>query len=108
MIDWDKRVLAPTMGVFGEPVTYTPAGGSPFSVNGVYDEAYKTDIQFEDGLVGATATKPLLGVRLSEFALPPAQNDRLYIPRVDLHFIVTDVQADSHGWAKLILNRTAP
>ncbi|TAL89282.1 MAG: hypothetical protein EPN62_08770 [Candidimonas sp.] len=105
MIDWDEHVLKPTADVFGESVTYTPVAGAPLTIIGVYDEGYKQDVVLEDGVVGVTTTKPLLGVRLAEFATPPAQNDQVFIPRINTTFIVSDVDADSHGWAKLKLNR---
>lgn len=108
-IDWDKVVIGPVVAKFGEPVTYTPAGASApvpaiggGPIMGVYDEAY-TDQNTIDGLVEANTTMPVLGVRLAQFALAPSQNDQLVIQRTGEQYIVKDVRADGHGWAKLLL-----
>ncbi|EPY2706146.1 head-tail joining protein, partial [Yersinia enterocolitica] len=50
------------------------------------------------------------GVRDSEFRSPPKQGDRVFIgivanEPVNTLFAVADVQPDSHGGSKLILNR---
>lgn len=104
-IDWDKNVLAPVMGVFGEPVTYMPATGSPFSITGVFDEAY-TSVVMQEGGVPMTTESPLLGVRVAEFpqGRPPRKGDLLSIASVNSVFTVKDVRFDGHGEAKLMLS----
>ncbi|WP_033063827.1 head-tail joining protein [Pseudomonas sp. GM18] len=108
-IDWDKAVLEPLEAVFGEgkepdkrPMFY-PAVGARYPIDGVFDAAYR-DVDLADPLVGATSAQPVLGVRLSIFEVPPAQDDQVYIPSVDKRFLVMDVRPDSHGWAKLMLS----
>lgn len=105
-IDWDTAVLGPTVAVFGQAVIYTPAGSnSPISaigggpITGVFDDAYIDQNQI-DG-VEANAVKPVLGVRMAQFAVPPAQDDTVLIGGTT--YIVKDVRPDGHGWALLFL-----
>lgn len=109
MIDWDAEVLGPVMGVFGEDnlPTYMPVSGPSFSLpDAVFDREYLLVVTNDDGSENTTR-RPVLGVRLSLFAAPPVQNDKVMIPSVGLTYIVREVQPDGHGWAKLMLNRVA-
>lgn len=105
-VDWDKKLLAPLQGVFGEPVEYRPRQGTPFSITGIFDRAYTVDVEpIDDNGPTVNTTRPVLGVRDSAFPSPPAQGDMLYIPRVRTLFKVADVQPDSHGGSRLELNK---
>jgi hypothetical protein len=66
----------------------------------VFDDAYVDQNQI-DGVEANTA-RPVLGVALSQFATPPAQNDTAVIRGST--YIIRDVRADGHGWALLLLN----
>lgn len=102
MIDWDAVVLSSVHGVFGQLATYTPAaGGASFNVTGVFDEAYK-ELDLAGGTAITTET-PVLGVRASEFPVPPEQGDTLLIQATGHRYIVNDVRTDGHGEIKLIL-----
>jgi hypothetical protein len=102
MIDWDKVVVGPTTGVFGEPVHYMPAAAAPFDIVGVYDDAY---VEVDPaGSMGVTSARPVLGVQLSAFPSPPLQSDRLTIVRTGEAFFVKEVRPDGHGAAKLMLS----
>lgn len=110
MIDWDAVVLGPCEGVFGEDQTptYTPPGGAPFPVPGIFDDAH-TGLQMGDaGDPEVSTVHAVIGIRLSQFQVPPAQDGKLLIPRIGKAFLVIDVQPDGHGAAKLILSETAP
>lgn len=105
-IDWDKHLLQPCHGVFGEPVEYRPRHGKPFRISGVFDRAYTVDVEaLDDDGPTVNTTRPVLGIRDAEFSSPPQQGDQLYIPRVDTVFRVADVRPDSHGGTRLELNR---
>lgn len=112
MIDWDALVLSPLAAVFGEASqpTYTPKGGAPFAIDGVFDRAYREltilggDVA---GGVGMNTVSPVLGVRLAQFDQPPAQGDKLFVPSVNLTYVVNNVEPDGHGWALLRLNKVA-
>ena len=88
--------------------TYTPAGGEGFLLaDSVFDRAYLLVTLDADGSEN-TARRPVLGVRDALFAVPPAQNDLVFIPSVGITYIVKEVQPDGHGWSKLMLNAVAP
>ena len=109
MIDWDAKVLGPSLSVFGEdpslqPV-YTPAaGGGAFPIDGVFDDAVRVTVLLDDGSPGFVTTDPMLGVRLAQFASPPLQGDKVRIPRVNSTYLVSRVNPDGHGGARLDLN----
>lgn len=102
-IDWDKHVIGPTVGLFGEAATYTPKGGTPFQITGVFDREYQEVSILDDGQ-GSSSRKPILGVRLAKFAALPQQNDTVYVPSVDITYVVRNVKPDGHGHAVLELN----
>lgn len=114
-VDWDREVLAPAMGVFGEGLEgdeaslplYTAPGGQAFRLqDAVFDREY-ADVSIDDASGNEVTTrKPMLGVRLSRFAdvgLQPEQGGRVDIPSVGEAFLVRDVRPDGHGHAKLML-----
>ena len=109
-VDWDAAVLGPLEAVFGESATYSPAGGgAPFPITGVFDREYR-EIILLDPTAPADSALPVLGVRVNQFATPPAKNDTVFVPSVGLNYVVRDVRPDGHGWAKLMLSlaRTQP
>jgi hypothetical protein len=110
-IDWDAHVLAPLFAQFAEDVqpTYTPKGGTPFAIDGVFERAYQEvliDAEAAGG-VGMNTVKPALGVRLAQFPDPPVQGDKVFVASVGLTYVVNNVQPDGLGWAWLILNKAA-
>ncbi len=107
-IDWDINLLAPLQAVFGETVNYRPAGSAAYDITGIFDRAYTRDVEpLDPGDPTINTTLPVLGVRDVVFTSPPVKGDRLYVYRVDTLFIVRDIQPDSHGGSKLLLNRTS-
>jgi hypothetical protein len=104
-INWDAEVLDPTISTFGEAAVYFPAGGASFPLYGVFDEAFR-DIAALDPLE-ANAVMPVIGVRLSQMAVQPKQNDQVRILSVNRLYYVIDVRPDGHGWAKLMLGDTS-
>ncbi len=101
-IDW-ATLTAPCKAVFGEPVTYQPADGAAFVINGIFDDAYREVTVAGDG-TAVTTDSPILGVQLGDFAAPPLQGDQLTVTRTGETFVVKEVRPDSHGWAVLMLN----
>lgn len=106
-VNWDALVIGPTIGVFGESITYTPLYRSPITITGVFDDAYHQLVMLEDGSMGATEVSAVLGVQLSQFSITPAQNDQVLVQRTGSQFLVREVRVDSHGWAKFLLTRFA-
>src|SRR5471030_969700 len=105
-IDWDAMVIAPLVGIFGEDVIYTSAGGPPFPISLVYDEGNK-DLDLAGG-TGVNTSNPIVSGRLADFLVPPAQGDTLLIVGTGETFIVKDVESDGKGAVKLPLNYAGP
>lgn len=102
-VDWDSLVHGPVTAAFGEAVLYAPfAGGDPFTITGIFDEAY-AEVQ-ELGDQPVSSVSPVLGVQLSQFPVPPAIKDQLTIQATGTVYVVSVVEPDGHGWAKLYLN----
>lgn len=104
-VDWDALVIGPTVGIFGEPVTYMPAAGGSFAIDGVFDDAFLKEVMFEDATSGVTEVSAVLGVRVSQFASPPLQNDLLTVLSTGATYVVRQPRIDSHGGAKLLLSK---
>jgi hypothetical protein len=108
MIDWDAVVIGPLMKVFGEPATYTPPGGTAFPITGIFDDAYLREMLLEDGSTGTNTVSAVLGVQLSQFSTPPAQNGSLMVNSTGATYLVREVRPDSRGGAKLMLSKVGP
>jgi len=111
-IDFNALVLGPTFDAFAEPVTFIPAAGGtitslygPNQGRGVFDHGHR--IVDLGGDAPSSMEMPVLGVRLSEFAPPPQQNDRVTVPSVGLTYIVKDDEPDGHGHSLLRLEVAA-
>lgn len=104
-IDWDKHLLAPLEQVFADDAEYRPKNGSVYAIAGVYDRAYTQEVEpLDSDDPSINTTHPVLGVRDALFRGRPVQGDRVYIYKEQAVFIVADVQPDSHGSSKLVLN----
>jgi hypothetical protein len=101
--DLADSLLGTCMDVFGREVTYAPAGGSAFKLQGVFDAPHLA-VGLRDGEVYYSTTDPKLGVRLSDFFSAPLQGDVVSIDGVD--YQVIDVQPDGQGGATLDLHTT--
>lgn len=104
-VDWDKKLLAPLFGVFGEECEHRPRTGGAYSLTGIFDRAYVQQLIGEDGGTESNSTLPVVGVRDTELAVRPRQGDGFYIVRTGELFTINDVQPDSHGGTRLELNR---
>lgn len=120
MIDWDALVIGPAVAVFGELVLYQPkaprwpggplvSSGLQLPVIGVFDAEYLELSPLAIGeMIGMPSnigsTRPVLGVQMSQFPVPPAQGDLLLVAATGQAFVVAEVRADGHGHAKLLLN----
>jgi hypothetical protein len=115
-VDWNTLVIGPTVTVFGDPVAYTKPGGVSFQIIGVFDQEYLDNNALGAGSLeqmgvpgNITSTRPVVGVQLSQFPAgsSPAQGDSLTFVPTGASFVVMEVRADGHGWAKLLLNNAA-
>lgn len=107
-MDFASLVLGPAMAVFGQPVTVTPIrsqpGGLSYPVVAVFAEKSVT-IQLEGGDGFHQTVQTELGIRLSDFTVPPVQNDTIDMAQGS--FIVFNVVLDGQGGATLILRKTS-
>lgn len=99
-IDWNALVLEPCHATFGEPAVYTPQGGAPFPINGVFDKAYEGIVVLQGEAV--SERMPVLGCKAVDFTTYPKQDDTLVVRGES--YVVREVRDDSHGAIKLMLN----
>lgn len=104
MINWDEKLLAPLQKVFGQRINYRPKNGTAFDTEGIFDRPYSKEFETLDGSSEINTTSPVIGVRASQFLKEPKQGDRLYLYSDKTLYVVSDVQPDSHGGLKLVLN----
>lgn len=72
-IDFDAIVLTPLAGIFGEPVTWQPAGGVAVATTAIFDAAFRqTKWTGEQEIL---ATRPRLGCRVADLGGVPAEGD---------------------------------
>lgn len=103
---WSDRaglVLAAALREFGQAITYTPSGGSPATLTAIFDSDYQ--LVSLGGDVEIDAVGPVLGVRLADFASPPAQGDAATVGSAS--YVVRSVHPDGQGGAKLLLRPAA-
>jgi hypothetical protein len=114
--DWSGLVLGPCVEIFGIQVTYLNAVGGSYTITAIFDESYfPLEPLGRGGLPGTenfgwgspgviTTGAPCLGVQLSQFTdgWSPKQGDMVIIN--GQVFDVKEVQPDSKGGAKLLLN----
>lgn len=103
MFDFDSTVNTAINATFGEPGSYqSVSGGDAYTLNGIFAEPYRQQVQLEDGTVGWTTTSPSLGAQLSEFAVPPAKSDTWVRASTGRKYRVVDRRDDGIGWTFLI------
>lgn len=104
-------MLAPVMGVFGQPVRYIPAAGAPFEIQrGVFDDGFASVDPF--GPPAVLSSHPVLGIDLAEFPAgfdaKEAQGDRFVVLATGVAYIVKAGEPDGHGHAILRANLAPP
>ncbi|TAM50225.1 MAG: hypothetical protein EPN57_20610 [Paraburkholderia sp.] len=106
--DWravTDKVNGIAVKTFGEVerVLFMPASGAtPYAVDGIFDEAF-LDLSVIDGVQVATV-QPRLGIQLSQFTVPPAQDDQLQLIRTGAVYVVREARLDGWGGGGLMLN----
>ncbi len=104
MVDFDAPLRA-AMKAFGQPAVYTPKGGQPFAVTGVFDREY-LEVKFNEMGAALSSRRPVLGLRAA--AIPAgvclAQGDSVEVGGAT--WKVVTVEPDSHGHVFLGLQGT--
>jgi hypothetical protein len=107
-IDFDALVLDPCMATFAKDVTITPFKSQPgapsYAARGIW-EAPEIDVPLEDGTVLSSNTIRL-GVRLSEFTVPPVTGDKVTVDGQS--YLIDDPDDDGQGGSKWTLKKVLP
>ncbi|GBQ92101.1 hypothetical protein AA23498_1367 [Acetobacter nitrogenifigens DSM 23921 = NBRC 105050] len=106
-MDFVDLVLGACQDAFGETVTWQSALlAAPVQVQGIFDEGYSPfdGIGGDDGVASqhVSSATPVLGIRLIDWPGQVRQGDLLTIR--NRLYRIREVQPDSHGAAKLLLN----
>lgn len=86
----------------GETVIYTPAGGDPVSLNGIFTQDYVA--VGADGNLQSESVSPAVSLRSADVPLA-AQGDEARVAGVD--YTVVEVHPDGFGMVTLILHEAA-
>lgn len=107
-VDWDASVLAPIHDMaFGEPAMFTPVGGAPMPIIGIFFDGYTRNVDLGDE-VGVNTVKPVFVVRTEQFAgALPKQNDKLQVTSVNTTYVIKDPQPDGVGELRLELQKVS-
>lgn len=97
------RTLKAAIGTFKTAATYTPSGGSPTSLDGVFNHRHM-EVDPNTGVSVDTA-KTTFGVRLADLPETPTGSASLVIPGKGT-FRVNEVIEDGEGGAELVLEKT--
>lgn len=115
MIDFAALALGPGIAAFGRPVTVTPLPARPvlpaFPASGIW-AVRNVDIPLDEG-GSMNSTTITLGIRLSDWPVPPVQGMAVRVPPAGSYpdegtLWVDDVDPDGQGGAMLTLKRTPP
>jgi hypothetical protein len=110
MLDYNQLVLLPVQNIFSRPVQFTPYGSQPgkqpYMARGVFvttpmDVVTEANVVFSD-------QKTALDIRLTEYPIPPAPRDWVFVPAhmsmpAKGPFEVLDVDEFHDGRARLSL-----
>lgn len=96
-----NRILDASNRVFGESVIYTPDGGQPFSITGIFDVAH-IEVDPDTG-AAVTSAEPVLGLKRDDLAAEPKPRDSVTVRGIQ--YRIVDKQPDGQGGINLILKR---
>lgn len=103
-MDFSSLVLAPNMLVFGIPILVTPTfsqsdAPNSYAATAIWESKH-ADVLLDDGTV-VSSNQIDVGIRLSDYPVPPVKGDGIQVAGVDYN--IFDTQADGQGGSKLIL-----
>ena len=112
--DYAVTVGDAAQAVFGEAVTYTPAGASPVTIDeAIFTEAHEVGNFVDADIELVDTTSPTLDVQVADLPaeLDPEDRWRVVVDPVGAPagklYAVDDVQRDGGGMAKLFLHEVA-
>lgn len=97
------RLLGAALREFeAESVTFTPAGGPPIVVRGIFNNVWREVDPGTDAII--STNQPNLGIRLSDFGTrPPRDGDTVTVNGIA--YRVSDPQEDGEGGCKILLHK---
>lgn len=116
-VDFSALVLRPAMDTFARVCTFYPQASQPNTIDTdhPYGVPYKNrgiftttafDVPMQDGMIFSDQ-KTELGIKLNDFVIPPARDDRVVVDGAG-YFKISDADIDGQGGMKLALRRTSP
>ncbi|MCJ2067757.1 hypothetical protein MKK75_02870 [Methylobacterium sp. J-030] len=115
MIDFAALALGPGIDAFARPISVCPVRSQPgkpaYPARGVWSSR-NLDVATEDNRLLNSRTLTL-GIRLSEFAIPPKTRDIIDVPAylslpTENTLWIDDIDLDGQGGATLFLKRGVP
>ena len=100
-LDQTDLILRASEAAFGEQCTYTPKVGSPFQIDGIFDDNYQ-EVPSQ-GETKVQSTGPKLGIRMQQFSTNPGEGDTVTIRSIV--YRVLEFLPDGQGGADLILTK---
>lgn len=91
-----QSIVRLTQDVWGDPISYTPNGESPITIQGVFSDAY---VEIE----GVVTLKPTVRIDLTDLTSLPGKGDTCLINLVN--YKVIESKIDGHGGSTLILQK---
>ncbi|MEQ0775900.1 hypothetical protein ABLT15_26700 [Paraburkholderia tropica] len=107
MIDFDAHCNSAVECAFGEAMTYQPAAGGSYGVQGVFAEPYRRQEFDGDGGVKWITAAPSVGVRVSQLRAAVAKNDRITRDGSGVTYLIVEPQPNGIGWLNLKLKESA-
>ncbi len=98
-LDLAERIQTAGQSVFGEAVTFTPAGESPETVTGIFDAEHVYQELLGDTMI--ETTKPTMVVRNAALSQTPVRGDAITVRSVA--YVVIEIHPDGQGDLALIL-----
>ena len=100
-LDIATRIQTAGQTVFGETVTFTPNGGTPATVTGVFDAEHAYQELIGEALI--ETTRPIVVVRSAAFSPTPVRGDAISVRSTN--YKVIEIQPDGQGDLSLILEK---
>lgn len=95
------RIISAVTKTFGDEMTFSPKGGTPVQINGVFDFEHEAVDPETQAII--SVQQPVVTVRIADLPREPKRGDRFVIKSVS--YDVRDVRPDGHGAALVLLNK---
>jgi len=91
------------LGPLGGTATYTPSGGSPVTVSGIFDSLY---LEIDAGQAGVSSSGPAIFFLLEDLPEDPESAEDGAVVAVDgVRYMITRIKKDGIGGVVLHLHR---